>query len=283
MQLERRHNDKTVERRASPTAYKVQVLDRAVQILDVLAAAKSPLGPADLASAVGMHRSTVHRLLQVLERHRLIRKETEDAKYALGMRLFELGTQVVTQVDLARRAVPFLRRLADATNETAHICVRSGSDMVSIANVEGPWALRAPASVGRRTPIHCTSTGKALVACLSDPDVDHLLTHLTLTRYTPRTIVTPAALQTELARVRTQRYAIDNEELEEGMRCIGVAVYNHAGRAIAGLSVAGPVFRLTDERMPAVIRAVVAAGADLSRDIGYVPNAGSAVGARRMV
>jgi len=261
---------KNVETRSSARSpYKVKVLDRTVQILDVLAAAKMPLGPAELAARVSLHRSTVHRLLRVLERHRLIRKDGEDGKYSLGMRLFELGTQVVTHLDLARRAMPFLRGLADATNETAHICVRSGGDMVSVANVEGPWALRAPVTVGRRTPLHCTSTGKAYLACLSEADLDHLLTHLPLTRYTARTIVTVPALKAEIARVRAARWAMDAEEFEDGLRCIGVVVRDHTGAVAGAISIAGPAFRLTDERMPAVVRAVLSAADGLSRDIGF--------------
>ena len=257
--------------RRSPVSgpYKVQVLDRTLQILDLLAQADTDLGPSELGTALSLHRSTTHRLLQVLERHQFIRKSTVEGKYALGMKLFQLGCRVVAHVDLASRANPYLRQLVEATGETAHICVLNGTEMVSIANVEGPWTLRTPATIGRRTQLHCTAVGKAYMAHMPEAEQRDLLSRLTLPRFTKRTLVTRATLASELQRVRERGWAMDNEEIEEGLRCLGAAVHNHSGAVVAAISVAGPVFRVTKQRLPGLVRSVISIAQALSRDIGY--------------
>jgi len=254
--------------------YRVQVLDRMLNILDVLAQSDSDLGPSELGEKLSLHRSTTHRLLKVLERHQLIRKSPVEGKYGLGIKLFELGNRVVSQFDLGTRSQPFLRRLVDATGETAHVCVLNDAEMVSVANVEGPWTVRTPSTVGRRTPLHCTSVGKVLLAHLPKSEQSRLLDRLTLTRRTRRTIVTRAALEAELERVRRRGFGMDNEEIEDGLRCIGTPVFNHLGYVTAAISVAGPVFRMTRQRVPEIVRAVKAAGRDLSHDIGYRSESG---------
>lgn len=251
--------------------YRVQVLERALRLLDLLAQSDADLGPTELGERLGLHRSTTHRLLQVLEQHQLIRKSHVEGKYGLGMRLFELGSRVVSQSDLATRSQPILRRLVDAAGETAHVCVLNDVDMVSVANVEGPWTLRTPSTVGRRTPLYCTSVGKVLLAYLPKAEQQRLLERVTLSRRTKRTITTRTALDAELQVIRRRGFGMDNEEIEEGLRCVGAPVFNHRGEVTAAISVAGPVFRVTRQRLPAIARAVKSAGRDLSHDLGYRP------------
>src|SRR5262249_14376168 len=133
------------------------------------------LGPSEVSERMGLHKSTVHRLLQVLERHRLIEKIAQNGKYRLGLKLFELGSKAVAQLDLRGRARQYLERLVLETGETAHICVLDGDRMLSIANVESPRTLRTPSTVGHRTPLHCTSVGKTLLAFLPDDERNDLI------------------------------------------------------------------------------------------------------------
>jgi len=249
--------------------YRVQVLDRTLRILDLLAQSDSDLGPSELGEKLALHRSTTHRLLKVLERHQLIRKSQVEGKYGLGIKLFELGSRVVSQFDLPTRSQPFLRRLVDVAGETAHVCVLNDAEMVSVANVEGPWTLRTPSTVGRRTPLYCTSVGKVLLAFLPEAEQGHLLDRVKLVRRTRRTITSRTALEAELQLVRRRGFGMDNEEIEEGLRCIGAPVFNHRGEIAAAISVAGPVFRVTKQRVPEIVRAVKAAGRDLSSELGY--------------
>ncbi|MEQ1758575.1 MAG: IclR family transcriptional regulator [Vicinamibacterales bacterium] len=252
--------------------YRVQVLDRMLSILDLLAQSDSDLGPSELGEKLSLHRSTTHRLLKVLERHQLIRKSPLEGRYGLGIKLFELGSRVVSQFDLASRSQPFLRRLVDVAGETAHVCVLNDAEMVSVANVEGPWTLRTPSTVGRRTPLYCTSVGKVVLAYLPTAEQSHLLDRVQLVRRTKRTTTSRPALEAELQVIRRRGFGMDNEEIEEGLRCIGAPIFNHRGEIAAAISVAGPVFRVTRQRLPEIVRAVKTAGRDLSHDLGYRPS-----------
>jgi DNA-binding IclR family transcriptional regulator len=255
-------------REANAVRYRVQVLDRALRLMDALAIASEDLGPADLASRVGLHKSTIHRLLVVLERQRLIRRSAQ-GKYGLGMKLFELGSRAVLQLDPGAQAEPFLRRLVGLTGETSHICVRNGNEMMSIANVEGRWTLGTPSTVGRRTELYCTAVGKALMAYFPPKELDEVIAGLRFKRYTRRTITTATALREELARVRRRGFAVDDEEIEEGLRCIGAPIRNYTGEVIASISIAGPVFRIKKERLGDLARAVIATAEGLSAGLGY--------------
>jgi len=249
--------------------YQVQVLDRALGILDLLAGESPELGPSEVSEGTGLHKSTVHRLLQVLERHRLIEKIAQSGKYRLGLRLFELGSKAMAQFDLRERAKAYLKRLVLETGETAHICILDGDRMLSIANVESPRTLRTPSTVGHRTPLHCTSVGKTLLAFLPEDERNDLINQCELTDYTRHTITKPARLKAELKLIRQRGYAMDDEEIEEGLRCVGAPVMDHSGKVIAAMSIAGPAFRLTEDRIPAVARSVIQAASELSVELGY--------------
>jgi IclR family transcriptional regulator, KDG regulon repressor len=257
------------EVKAVDSPYQVQVLDRALGILDLLADESPELGPSEVSECMGLHKSTVHRLLQVLERHRLIEKIAQNGKYRLGLKLFELGSKAIAQLDLRGRARQYLERLVLETGETSHICVLDGDRMLSIANVESPRTLRTPSTVGRRTPLHCTAVGKVLLAFLPEDEQNELIKNLELATYTRHTLTKPARLKADLKLIRRRGFAMDDEEFEEGLRCIGAPVMDYSGRVVAAMSVAGPTFRLTEERITAVARSTIRAASDLSAELGY--------------
>ena len=259
----------TEEDRDGRFPYRVQVLERTLQIVDILAEADTELGPSELAVRLSLHRSTVHRLLMILESHRLIRRSPKEGKYSLGLRFFELGSRAVAQLKLAKRAEPFLQRLVEETGETAHIAVLSGTHMLSVANVVGPCVLQIRSAVGRQSPVHCTAVGKAMIAFLQDRTLDDLISRLALTRFTKRTITSPELLTAELLRIRARGFAVDDEELERGLRCIAAPVRNYSGRVIAAMGTPGPIFRITRSKVPQLGRAVMAAAHDLSADLGW--------------
>ena len=153
---------------ADPATYRVQVLERAVDILQVLSEDSRELAAGEVAERLSLHKSTIHRLLAVLDHHRLIRKNADTGSYALGLRLFEFGTRAVRGLRLRDQAQPHLEQLASETGETAHICVYDNGEMVSLAYAEGPRSLRMPATVGGRTPAYCSAVGKAMLAFLPD-------------------------------------------------------------------------------------------------------------------
>jgi IclR family KDG regulon transcriptional repressor len=153
-----------------------------------------------------------------------------------------------------------------------HFCVFDQGEMVSLAYAEGPRSLRMPATVGRRTPAYCSAVGKAMLAFLPQSAVDHVVDR-PLRACTDKTLVTREALLANLRRVRLRGYAVDNEEIEKGLRCVGAPVWNYSGEVAAAVSVAGPAFRITRTRVPRIARAVMAMTRRLSAELGYRPSA----------
>lgn len=246
----------------------MQVLDRTIAVLQAVADSETDLPAADIARQLRLHKSTVHRLLVVLESYRLIKKGPEGA-YGLGTRLIELGECAIARLKLSEYAEPHLRTLADQTGEGAHVTILNGTELLSIAHVEGRWNLQSLTRTGLRTQIHCTAAGKAVLAFMSDDACDDLMARLPLKRNTRRTIVKPSAMKLELMRVRDLGYAVDDEEFEEGLRCVSAPIFDHRGHVVASLSMAAPVFRLRKERVPQVARLVIAAAQGLSDDLGH--------------
>lgn len=265
--MNRASSTRTQRLEPSASRYRVQVLDRTIAVLQAVADSDTDLPAADIARQLRLHKSTVHRLLVVLESYRLIKKGPEGA-YGLGTRLIELGECAIARLKLSEYAEPHLRTLADQTGEGAHVTILNGTELLSIAHVEGRWALHSLTRTGQRTQIHSTAAGKAVLAFLSGEACNDLIARLTLKRNTPHTIVKPSAMKLELMRVRDLGYAVDDEEFEEGLRCVSAPIFDHRGHVVASLSMAAPVFRLRKERVPQVARLVMAAAQGLSDDLG---------------
>jgi DNA-binding IclR family transcriptional regulator len=252
----------------SGPAYRVQVLDRAFAILDTLAST-GPLAPSEISTRLKLHKSTVHRLLSVLEQNGYVDRDRVNGSYALGLKLIELGTRASARIDLCELAGPILDRLMEKTGETAHIGIMSQGAVISIADSEGYKTLRTPSTVGRRTPAHCSSQGKVLLAEMDPAQLRAFVRRNGLKAFTPVTIRRIGALERELFEVRRRGYAIDDQEFEEGLKCIGAPIRDRTGAVVAAISVAGPAMRLKLERMPRLIDAVLEAAARLSTALGY--------------
>ncbi|MGH9630951.1 MAG: IclR family transcriptional regulator [Bryobacteraceae bacterium] len=257
------------------TEYRVQVLDRAFAILTTLASSDFSLAPSDIGDRLKLNKSTVHRILRVLERNRFVERDLDNGRYRLGLKLVELGSIALSRFDLNRLARPFIERLVTQTGETAHLGILRQTEVISLVNAEGRHNVRTPSTVGRRSPVHCTSLGKVLLAFQTQPVVDSFLRSYRFTPYTKRTIRNSVQFRAELANVRRHGFAVDDEEFEEGLRCVGAPVRDHSGKVIAAISIAGPAFRVTSERMPELIRSVVNVAADLSASLGNQQAAGA--------
>lgn len=249
--------------------YRIQVLDRAVTILELLWRAGVGLSLQELSAHSGVNPNTVRRIVKALAYHGLVEEEEGTGRYRLGMKLFELGSSVVARLDVRARARPYLERLVLETGETAHLCILDRGEVLYLDKHEPMRTMRIPSEVGRRNPAHCTAVGKALLAYVGEEELEELVRQRGLRAYTKRTITTLAELKRELARVREQGYAVDNEEFEEGLKCIGAPVRDYSGRVVASISIAGPAFRLTEERIPVLAQSVMEVARELSEELGY--------------
>jgi IclR family KDG regulon transcriptional repressor len=249
--------------------YKVQVLDRALAALSILASRSTETSLVELCTELRLHKSTVHRLMMVLERHRLVVKNPETGRYRLGLKLFELGSKALDGIDLRGRARPYLDRLQQQFGETVFFCILDEGQVFYVEKVESQQSVRTACTVGSRAPAYCTAVGKAMLAELSDAEVGAVVRRWGLKPITKNTITTPVALKAELRTVRSRGYAIDDEEKEEGLRCVSAAVRGHSGKLFAAMSISGPAFRMTKERIPEVGQAVMRAANELSAELGY--------------
>jgi IclR family KDG regulon transcriptional repressor len=249
--------------------YRVQVLDRALEILRVVGDRSGDSSLVEICKALKLHKSTVHRLIMVLERHRMVDKNPDTGHYRLGLRLFELGSKAISVLDLRDHSRPFLNQVLDETQETVHFCVLDQGEVLYIEKLEPERSVRLASRVGRRSPAYCTSVGKAILADLPAAEVDAIIKQSGLRRITSSTVVTPGALKEELETIRSRGYAIDDEENEEGVRCVGAAVHDHSGRPIAAISASGPSFRLTKSKVAEIAKSVVEAASALSHELGY--------------
>jgi DNA-binding IclR family transcriptional regulator len=226
----------------------------------------------EVSRQLRLNKSTALRLLSVLEQHHYVEKCGAGGNYSLGSRLIELGLGAVSRLDLLQLARPKLDRLVQESGETAHLGVLRDGRVLSLANVESPRTLRTPATVGGRSPAHCTSIGKAILAFRSLAEVKELVNTHGLKKYTDFTITTLADFLAELDRVRKNGYGMDNEEYELGLRCLGAPVRDHSTKVIAAVSVTGPAFRLTEDRIPDLAALVVEVASELSAGLGYQGN-----------
>jgi DNA-binding IclR family transcriptional regulator len=251
--------------------YRVQVVDRALAALDVLASRSSECSLVEMCAALDLHRSTVHRLMMVLEQHRVVDKNPETGRYRLGLKLFEFGSKALASFDPRRHARPFLDRLQRELSETVFFCILDDGQVFYLDKVESQQSIRTACTVGSRAPAYCTAVGKAMLAELPDAEVNDIVRRWGLKAITAKTITTAAALKTELKTIRSRGYAIDDEEKEQGLRCVSSAVRGHSGRPLSAISVSGPAFRITKERIPEIGEVVMQVANDLSVEFGYEP------------
>ena len=255
--------------KTSKSPYKVQVLDRALAALAALSNSASDCSLAELCPALGLHKSTAHRLMMVLEQHRLVVKNPETGRYRLGLRLYELGSRAIDGLDLRGRARPYLDRLQERFGETVFFCILDEGQVFYVDKVESQRSVRTACTVGSRAPAYCTAVGKAMLSELPDTEVAAIVRKSGMKAITANTITTLGRLKNELRAVRSRGYAIDDEEKEEGLRCVGAVVHAHSRKLSAAMSISGPAFRMTKERIPEVAQALMQAAGALSTELGY--------------
>jgi DNA-binding IclR family transcriptional regulator len=245
----------------------IRSVDRAVAILDLLAQDGWRAG-AEVARELGVHRSTALRLLGTLERHALVERDPRTAKYRLGRRLPQLARVVSGELDLRHVARPVCEALAASTGETVTLDVLDGDEIVPIEQSTGSTAFVSVNWLGRRTPVHCTASGKVILAFAADPVRQRVLAR-PLVPMTPRSISDVAELERQLASARESGFARTFEELEVGLDAIAAPVFSTDGEVVAAIDVSGPAHRLQAGGGPDLVSLTRDAAADLSRRLGY--------------
>lgn len=223
----------------------VQAVDRALALLEALATRADGSRLTDLARAVGLANSTAHRLLTTLERRGFAQFDANHARWHVGRRAFTVGVAFTRWQSFIAAAMPFLRRLRDATRETANLGVLDEGEVVTVAQVESREIIRAIAPPGGRAPVMNSGMGKAIVASWPDAAIESLVARHGLPRLTRHSLTTPEAVRAEIAQIRQRGYAFDNEEFTPGMRCVAAVVWSPSGEPMGALSVSALAARMS--------------------------------------
>ena len=253
--------------RASDAPPLIQSVDRAIDVLEYLAE-RDDGAVTDLAAALGVHKSTAFRLLAALEARGLVEQVSERGRYRLGFGLLRLAGATAARLDLVEQSRPVTRRLAAELGETVNVARIEGDAVINIDQVLGGATVATQNWVGQRTPLHATTNGKVLLAAAEPAERARLLAR-PLERYTPATITDRDELERELANVAALGWADTTEELELGLNAIAAPIRGHDGSVVAAVSVSGPSYRLGSDRFEAVAEAVVAAGDEIGRRLGW--------------
>jgi len=252
----------------TPAAEGTASLDKALDVLEAVGSAPAGLSQTELAARLNLPRTTLYRLLGTLVTRGLLRRDPLRRVYGLGMRCFEYARAAYAMPDLVAAAGAELRALRDMTGETCYLAARDGLDVVALERCDGAHGQRSASALGQRKPLHCTSQGKAILAALPVDERDALVRELPMTAVTPRSITDRRRLQAELRVAAARGFSVDDEEIVPGVRCCGAAIVDAAGQVRGAISVAGPAFRLTSERVellgPEVAEAARRIGAQLS-------------------
>ena len=252
-----------------PERKNIQSVTRALAILEFLATCRNGERLTAISQELGLNKSTTHSLIITLEDTGYVQQDQTTAKYSLGLKLFELGQVVHANMDLRNIAIPFLQELAVKFCETVHLAILSKGEVVYIDKVDTSRSIRIGSQIGGRNPAYCTGVGKVLLSGLTDKELADTLGTVKLEKFTANTIVSKEVLYKHLEKVKQDGFALDQEEIEEGLSCIAAPIKNHRGKVIAGISVSGPSSRMRSEILGELKDDVMDKALQISRRLGY--------------
>jgi DNA-binding IclR family transcriptional regulator len=250
-------------------ANSIQVLDRALDILEVLAIEKKGLGVTEIGNRVNLHKSTVHRILSTLVERGYIEKDSKLGLYKLGLKVVEISSIHLNSVELKTEAAPFLRKLASETTQPVHLAAMVDNIVVYIDKVETINTIRMYSSIGKRVPIHCSAVGKVILSHMEDDEIREILRKSELYKYTPNTKTDIEEIIKEVKETKKKGWAVDNVEHEENVRCIAAPIYDYRGKVIAAVSTSGVKTVISSDRDNEIKEYVMSAAKEISKRMGY--------------
>lgn len=245
----------------------VQSVDRAIAILYLLAQ-RGNAGVTEVASELGVHKSTAFRLITALDTGGLIEQNGERGKYRLGRGILRLAAATAGGLELPTESRQVCRKLAAELGEAVNLAILDGTEATNILQEYGTSTITGRNWIGQRTPLHATASGKVLLAWMDAVALKEILASA-LQHYTDHTVVEPAALEAELAAVRDRGWATTSEEFEIGLNAVAVPVRDATGDVVAAVGVSGPSYRLTTESLPEVAARLIAGSREISARLGY--------------
>ncbi len=258
-----------VGKKKDKTNYLIKTVVNSLELLEAFKGEKSELGVSELSKILKLHKNKIFRLLATLECMGYIEQDPSNENYRLGLKSLELGQSFIHHLRLLSIAKPVLKDLVDKLKESAYVGVIRGKNVIYLDIVEADRVLKVASRVGNMLPIYATAIGKSQIAFETVETVEKLLPEK-LASFTKNTITDRTVFFKELEKVKKQGYAIDNEELDEGIICIGAPLRDYTTHIIGGISISAPVIRTTPEKLKnEIIPSTIEASNAISRKLGY--------------
>jgi IclR family transcriptional regulator, KDG regulon repressor len=254
--------------RKRPEPQRLSSVSTAMRLLKTFSEGEVEIGVTSLAKRLGVAKSTVYRLASTLVAEGLLEQNKENDKYRLGIALFGLGALVRQRMNVSTEARPHIFALREATNETVHLAILDGQDIIYVYDLESTQAIRMRANLGDRKPAFCSSEGRAMLAFQSDEVIAAALSGPLAPR-TAKTVSDPKKLRKTLADVRRDGYSFEDEQCELGMRSIAAPIYDAEGHVVSAVGIAGPVVRLSDDVLEKFAPLIVQTADVISARLGY--------------
>lgn len=254
-------------RRGATTTGARGALATGLRTLELLVSSHAPMGVTEIAERLELDKANAHRTLAALMRLGYVEQDPSTRRYGATVRVVELARSVLDSRDLTVVAAPHLKSLWAASSENTHLAVLAGDHVVYISMLNGTTLLSVNTAIGQAQPLHCTATGKAIVANLPRGTAEGLIKSLDFESFTPRTLTDRAAFDKELAQVRVTGYAVDDREYHPGVRCIAAPVFGIGG-VMASLGISAPADRLDNDRLRVLAPLVVDTAGRVSRELG---------------
>lgn len=242
----------------------IQSVERAINILECFENSEQ-LSLSEIGKALGLHKSTTFGLVSTLETYRLVEKDPISRKYRLGIELFRLGNKV--NVDIRSIVAPYLDKLVSTYCETANFVIFDKDSIVYMEKKESPYSMRIATVLGQREPLYRTATGKSILSCLPLETAKSILEQTEFEQRTDKTLLSAKAVLEELNSIRENGYAIDNEELEQGVICVGAALMDSTNEPVGAISVSGPSTRMDLKKQRAIAEELVAYTKQINRQL----------------
>lgn len=247
----------------------VQSVDRTLSILELLSDYEEGLGITEISEKLDLHKSTVHRLLNTLIYKGYVKQNRITSKYEITLKLFELGNKKIEKMDLVAIAKPYLKELMEKTNEVVHLVVQEGTEIIYIAKVEPLKSMKMYSRIGMRKPMYCTAMGKAILSQMQDDEVQEIWNSSCVKKLTENTIVDFNKLKSSLIEFKEKGYAVDNQEVEIGVKCIGTVLRDYTNKICGAISISSSILTLTEDKEKYFSKLILEYAAKISKELGY--------------
>jgi DNA-binding IclR family transcriptional regulator len=249
--------------------YAISSIEKALDVIEVLSEHES-LNLLELAEVLDKPKSSLYRILLTLEKRDYVMRDEDDGKYTIGYKTLEMTRNLLERTSLRRCGVQDMHKLAEKYGDTLNLAVLTKDDILYIEILEGTHSLRMMESVGSKAPFHASAIGKAIVSNFSADEIERWIDTHGISKFTKKTIVEPAVLKSELVKIKRNGYAIDDEEVVQGARCVAAPIFNIFKQVVGAISISGAMHRFPDDQIQDIANDIKLAAMSISKKLGYI-------------